>query len=248
MMVIVGATTPLGLMVARKLNEQNFNYLVLGDKSVRRKELADQSSIHYWHWVNYSQLNNWIEEQAAEVEFIIWCDSIYSTTNQQLFSRLWQIAQQSQIPFIALLDQESYFYRLTKEIPPPFFWTVLVVRGYFAEVKQGDRTSENYLLSDIKLYHLNTGLKADLDQTKLLPVTFTSDVVDLLFFQILSRKHSGIYHLPYQYISYYPTSSGEDNFQNQKTKDQEKSWPVEAQDSIFKLKEIGYTQPFMSIR
>ncbi|MGD1890323.1 MAG: hypothetical protein ACFB15_06980 [Cyclobacteriaceae bacterium] len=248
MIVIVGAPTQIGQMVAKKLNEENFNYLVLTGVNDTISDELVQQSVQYWHWVSYSQLNDWIKDQADEIEFIIWCDSLQATINQTLFADFWQAAYQFQIPFLALTEQEGLFYRLTKNLTTPFFWSVLIVQNlYFLSDQVESNPGENQLQT-IKLPTLLSRLTSDKATPEILSITFADDVVDLVYFFIHHREVSGVYHLPFQHISSSYFDSSEANLRLPKGKLELANWPEEAQDYQHTLAKIGYIHPFQTIQ
>lgn len=128
MMVIAGAQSLLGRALVAKLNNQNFNYLVLAEEnqSDNKEWLAETQ---YWHKVSNSDLPNWIEQNAEEIEFIICCSLITNKSKSTQFNSLWKSGYQHQIPIIGIGTSEKEVKEIMLDNQPPFFWTILLTEN-----------------------------------------------------------------------------------------------------------------------
>lgn len=142
MIVITEAHSPLGLALAKLLNEHNFNYLVLSDTSL---SLADEQikNVRYWHYIPKSNLATWIEENSEEIEFLVCCEPIDQNPSDHFLS-LWRLGHQHQIPVIGLGSSRETAEKVISQEHSPFFWKILLTKDGNSDAKSKNTAEAIY--------------------------------------------------------------------------------------------------------
>lgn len=131
MMVIVGAQSTLGRAMVRELNKHNFNYLVLATDSTSQVSWADGTSFKLQ--IDATNLEDWVKENAEELEFIVCCELLANQAELDRLASLWTLGYQHQIPLVGVSQLPKSVEKIMNNIPPPFFWTVLLSENPHSE-------------------------------------------------------------------------------------------------------------------
>nr|WKN36308.1 hypothetical protein K4G66_28515 [Tunicatimonas sp. TK19036] len=244
MMVIVGAHSLLGTHLSKKLNKENFNYLALAASASDITQLEKQQEIQYWQLVDVDALPKWVAENAEELEFMFWCLADQSLPENQLFTTLWQQCYQHQIPFIfATRDQQIQDWASSQE-RYPFFWAGLQTgqlygpgEEHFKEVSEVYKVIQNQL----------EDVSATNEETDQLHFTYVQDVVELIYFFVRHRQHSGFYDLPQQQADVSLLQNLVIQVKNQDEAPAATPFSSQSRQEIGRLKEIGYKGHFHSL-
>lgn len=243
MMVIAGAHTLLGQNLISKLNEENFNYLILVDENESPPQ--EHSKIRYWHYVQEVHLSNWLAENAEEIEFVFWCKIDVLLSKNSLFTDIWQQCHQHQIPLIFSSSDPS-MESWIQEQPQPFFWAGLQVSAIYGlppKSISGEQLTEDQLIE-----RLTTSIQYPVNQNNrnFHALTYALDVVDVIYFFIRHRQHAGCYEMPQQ-------ETEDTNFKSlvhqvsEKDTPPPKPWSAQSLSAIAALQTIGYDKQFCSL-
>jgi hypothetical protein len=247
MILIVGAPSLLGYSVIRKLNDQNFNYLILSGEDPIETTLLTDDSFQFLHYQEYSVVKRWITEKTEEIEFIVWCDPVEVTKNACLFKALWQLGNQYQIPFAAVVYDERIIHDLVHDADQPFFWVMLIANYLYnlnERVLLSSTSSELQFASQPSLPEITT--KTSVNRDNKVALTFAPDVAEVLYHFILNRKQSGLYRLPFQRLSGESLSQKFTNSPKKHWDKKDTEWPQEAMIAIQKFSKAGFDRPFTS--
>jgi len=247
MILIVGAPSLLGYSVIRKLNDQNFNYLILSGEDPIETTLLTENSFQFLHYREYSEVEPWITEKTEEIEFIVWCDPVEVTKNASLFKALWQLGYQHQIPFAAVVYDEPIIHKLVPNADQPFFWVMLVVNYlYNLNESHPHASTSNELKLTSQPSLPNPTAETSMNKADKVALTFAPDVAEVLYHFIQNRKQHGLYRLPFQRIPKEFLFQTSISTRVQLWDKKYTEWPQEAMIAIQKFGKAGFHRPFTS--
>lgn len=195
MIIVAGAYSLLGQVLVKKLNSENFNYLVLTDDNHLSPELLVNNSIRYWRQLASSDLVEWVANSAEEIECIIWCHPQLISSKNKTVSSLWKLGFLHQIPFIGVVSIDQNINEYLDKANSPFYWALLKI-NFMYSTSSLMSVDENQ-----KIKNLATHLEwMQLNNSKKIALTWAGDVANVIYHFIRSRKQTGIFEIPYQNI------------------------------------------------
>ncbi|MEQ9440530.1 MAG: hypothetical protein RIG62_15870 [Cyclobacteriaceae bacterium] len=244
MMVIAGTHTLLGQNLISKLNEENFNYLILVDENESPPQ--EHSKIRYWHYVQEVHLSNWLAENAEEIEFVFWCKIDVLLSKNSLFTDIWQQCHQHQIPLIFSSSDPS-MESWIQEQPQPFFWAGLQVSAIYGlppKSISGEQLTEDQLIE-----RLTTSIQYPVNQLNknTYMLTFVQDMVDVIYFFIRHRQHAGCYEMPCHHTDVLPFKSLAQQVLRNEASPPPMPWSAQSLSAFAALQTIGYDKQFCSL-
>lgn len=118
MIVVTGAAGFIGSQLIKKLNEENFNYIIAVDKFGIPEKEKNLEGLKILQFIDRDDFMPWLDENAKEVEFIFHIGAKTDTTlfdkellyklNTKYTQEIWNRCEENQIPLIYASSAATY--------------------------------------------------------------------------------------------------------------------------------------------
>jgi ADP-L-glycero-D-manno-heptose 6-epimerase len=303
MIIITGAAGFIGSCLVKKLNQENFNDLILVDdfnNPVKNKNLEGK---RYTDKIDRNDFFNWLDEHHHLVQFIFHIGARTDTTefNKEIFDVLnlnysktvWEKCVEYGLPLVyassaatygngehGYADTESLIYQLSPLNPygeskndfdkwalaqekQPYFWVGLKFFNVYGpnEYHKGRMASVifhgfNQIKNSGSIKLFRSHRPEYKDGWQLRDFIYVKDVINVCYYWMQLRKHSGIYNLGTGTArSFYDLALSTFNAMKLDPKIEFIDMPEDIREkyqyfteaSMQKLKDTGYYQPFYTL-
>ena len=228
MILVTQAAYFLNQQLMHTLNQHNFNYLVAVDEPSQRSLLSSALRTH--HWLDSTELLDWLDKNKSEVEFFFHLDDDESPDD--LFRVLWKYGAAHQIPLIFSTTPSRTAW-VKQQSLAPFFWAGLSLANVFGPGDEGWVPQAYQSIIE--------GQSASNPSSAAQRMVYSLDVAAVCYFLLHHRVHSGMYTLDdVTTVTFEQVANWVERASKNETYAERQSAPPSA------LQAIGFNQPLFS--